>query len=136
MSTAMIGGGSSGLRSKWRRAIFLISTGVNACIQSPCSASPFAPDKQARHGVVPNHAHQSAGGARQPPDRLLNINRKRHADICKQAEAAYEIKGKKAADDCKALQPLITIGQEIVQDEVGGHGNDCACCLRYGKRQM
>ncbi len=45
------------------------------------AASSLAPDEQSGHRVIPHHAHQRAGRARQPPDRLLIVDRERHADI-------------------------------------------------------
>lgn len=81
-------------------------------LNRPGSASSLAPDEQFGHGVVPDNAHQRAGAA--PPDRLLRIDSKYHADVGKQADAADEIKDNKTAKDCKILQPLIAIGEKIV----------------------
>src|ERR1700750_1175738 len=72
--------------------------------------SSLAPDEQSGHRLVPPPPHQCAGRARQPPDRFLVVDRERDADIGEQADAADEIERKQAAQDCKALQPLVAIG--------------------------
>src|SRR5438128_1429649 len=71
-----------------------------------------APDKQPGHRVVPDHAHQRARGPRQPPDRLLIVDREGDADICEQADAADEVKQEQPAHDRKTLQPLVAVGQK------------------------
>src|SRR5581483_8867091 len=97
--------------------------------------SSLAPDEQSGHRVIPDHAHQGAGGARKPPDRLLVVNREGHADIGQETDAANEIEQQQAADDCKALQPLVAIGQEVVEDEVAGHGANRAKGLGLRERK-
>ena len=64
--------------------------------------SSLAPDEQSGHRVIPHHAHQRAGGARQPPDRLLVVDRERDADIGEQADAADEIEQQQAAQDAQS----------------------------------
>src|SRR6476659_9118104 len=71
----------------------------------------FAPHEQARHRVVPDHAHQGSGSARQPPDRLLVVDREGDADIGKQADTADDVEQQQAAHECKTLQPLVAIGE-------------------------
>src|SRR5271156_4204268 len=80
--------------------------------------SSLAPDEQSGHRVIPYHAHQRAGGSRQPPDRLLRIDRERDADIGGKANAAHQIEQQQPAQDRKALQPLVAIGQKIVEHEI------------------
>src|SRR5258706_10356387 len=98
--------------------------------------SSLAPDEQSGHRVIPYHAHQRARRAGQPPDRLLIVDRERHADIGNEADAAYQVKQQQAAQDRKALQPLVAIGKKIVQDEIAGHGQQRAAGLRFRKRQI
>src|SRR5215471_5409952 len=74
--------------------------------------SSLAPDEQSGHRVVPHHTHQRTGRAREPPDRFLIVNRECDADIGKQTNAADQIERKQAAQDRKAFQPLVAIGQE------------------------
>src|SRR5262245_27589016 len=73
--------------------------------------SALAPDEQAGHGVVPDHAHQRAGRARQPPDRFLVVDRERDTDIGEQSDAAHDVEQQQTAHERKALQPLVAIGQ-------------------------
>src|SRR3954452_14073408 len=104
------------------------ATGSSLPPTAPASArlmplSSLAPDEQAGHGIIPYHAHQRAGGARQPPDRLLVVDRKRDADIGEQADAADEIEQQQPAQDAQPFQPLVAIGKEIVEQEVARHGD-------------
>src|SRR5216683_560717 len=98
--------------------------------------SSLAPDEQSGHRVIPYHAHQRAGRTGQPPDRLLIVDRERHADIGEQADATHEVKQQEAAQDRKTLQPLVAIGEKIVQDEIAGHGDQRAGGLRLRKRHI
>ena len=78
-----------------------------------------------------DHAHQRAGRACQPPDRLLIVDRKCDADIGEQADAAHEIENEEAAQDPEPFQAQVAIGQEIVEQEIAGHRQDrakaCEC---------
>src|SRR5882757_7701476 len=98
--------------------------------------SSLAPDEQPGHRVIPYHAHQRARSTRQPPDRLLIVDRERDADIGEQPDAAYQVKQQQAAQDAEPLQPLVAIGQEIVQDEIAGHGQKRTTGLRLRKRYI
>jgi hypothetical protein len=69
----------------------------------PIRLLSLAPDEQAGHRVVPDHAHQRTRRARKPPDRLLVVDRERHAHIGEQADAADEVESEQAAQDRKAL---------------------------------
>ncbi|GCC47364.1 hypothetical protein chiPu_0031656, partial [Chiloscyllium punctatum] len=51
-------------------------------------------------------------------------DRERDADIGEQADAADQIEQQQAAQDANTLQPLVAVGQEIVEDEVAGHRHD------------
>src|SRR5882757_11329948 len=96
--------------------------------------SSLAPDEQPGHRVIPYHAHQRARRTGQPPDRFLIVDRERDTDIGDQANAAYQIKQQQTAQDAKSLQPLVAVGEKIVQDEIAGHGQQRAAGLRFRKR--
>eukprot|EP01035_Chromulina_nebulosa_P048286 gene48286-65505_t len=98
--------------------------------------SPLAPHEQAGHSVIPDHTHQRAGSSRQPPDRLLVIDRERHADIGEQADAADQIEQQQAAQNAEPLEPLVAVGEEIVEQEVAGHRQQRAAGLRLRERQV
>src|SRR5690606_36597257 len=83
-----------------------------------------APLEQAGHRVIPDHAHQRAGRARQPPDRLLIVDRECDTDSGEQADAAYEIENQEAANDAESFQALVAISQEVVEQEIAGHRQD------------
>src|SRR6185437_12600705 len=74
------------------------------------------PGKDGGHRVVPDRADQRAGHAGEPPHRPLLEDIGGDVDIGDRADAADYIKGGEAAPQPRAAQPLVAVGEEIVEE--------------------
>src|SRR4051794_17453302 len=98
--------------------------------------SSLAPDEQPGHRVIPHHAHERTRRSRKPPDRLLVVDRERHAYIGEKADAAHQIKQQQPTQNRKPLQPLVAVRQKVIEDEVARHGEKRSRRLRLGERNI
>src|SRR5262245_14700109 len=86
--------------------------------------STGAPDEDARHGVVPDSADGGAQDAREPPDRIPCVDPACDRNIADGADRTYATEPEEARDQVEPFQPLVAIGEDIVEQEVADHRHE------------
>lgn len=95
------------------------------------------PHEDARHGVIPDCAHNRPGNSCNPPLLVLLVDPGCDTHVREEADTADRIEAKKAADESGSAQALIAVGQTVIDDKIAGHGDERRECLggseRHGK---
>ncbi len=101
---------------------------------TPGAGGPSLPSQSRRYREVPYRADGRPQQTGEPPRNAPLIEERRHHDVDEGADAADETKADQAPGQVKAPQPAITIGEQVVEIEVEGHGQQRGRGLTHNER--
>ena len=96
------------------------STPDSAGFRASHQFSSHAPNECGADGVVPYRAHQRAAKPCQPPAGIIAVDPARRADIRDGSDRADQLELDQAGQEQPSGEPLILVGQQVVEREIPG----------------
>src|SRR3954471_7290501 len=84
-------------------------------------ALALPPDESRADHVIPHCAHQRAAEPGDPPLRVVAVDHRGDADVRDGADRADHLEPDQPGDELPAGEPLVAVGEHVVENEIPGN---------------